>query len=191
MKTIRIFIGSTAGDPEPERAGLVRFVQGLNSLCEKRGVSIACRVCGETPRAATGCARCEPDADVFLVFPKADEYTLRELALARQAFPEKGGPRVYVFFKGPDPDEDIRKVMCPVYEDPECRCGVFGDADTLKLGLLQLLTEFLPGKPALTVKDGAFFLDGETVSGVSASKMSAYRNNARLAELKQNIEKRR
>ncbi|MBR4457737.1 MAG: tetratricopeptide repeat protein [Clostridia bacterium] len=204
MKTIRIFIGSSITDLELERFKLMSFIQGLNNKYHERGVFIEGYICEETPNTMrlggsqeqhNDYISNESDLTVFMFFHKAGEFTLKELQLAREAFLRQGRPNVCVFFKAvnkaPDLNEDIQRAVRLVFEDYGHYYKVFEDVDTVKLEILQFLADLLPGKSELLVKDGAVFVNGEAVEGISAANVFAYRNNPDLARLKEKIDRLR
>ena len=201
MKTIRIFIGSSITELELERAKLMSFIQGLNNRYHSRGVFIEGYICEETSGAMhTGGSqaphndyiRSGADAAVFMFFHKAGQFTLEEMKLAREAFQAMGRPNVYVFFKAvdkaPDVNEEIQRAVRLVFEDYGHYYKVFDDVDTVKLELLEFLADLLPGEGSLAVRDGAVYVNGEAVEGITAEKVFAFGNNAELTRLKEEAE---
>ena len=201
MQTIRIFIGSSITDLELERMKLMSFIQGLNNKYHERGIFIEGYICEETPNnMRVGGSQVmhndyisgSADATIFMFFHKADEFTMKELELARQAFIEKGKPNVYVFFKAvdgaPDINEDIQRAVSLVFDDYGHYYKMFDDVDTVKLELLQFLMEQLPGMGELVIKDGAVYMNGELIKDISAANIFAYQNNPNLKALKEQIE---
>ena len=204
MKTIRIFIGSSITELELERAKLMSFIQGLNNKYHGRGVFIEGYICEETPNNMriggsqaqhNDYIRCDADMTIFMFFHKAGKFTMQELRLAREAFLRNGRPNVYVFFKTvdktPDTNEEIQRAVRLVFEDYGHYYKVFEDVDTIKLELLQFLIDLLPGKAELVVKDGAVYVNGEAVQGISSANVFAYQNNPDLARLKEQIDQLR
>ena len=198
MKRIKIFIGSSIVDLREERLELMSFIQSLNNKYVDRDLFIEGYVCEETDSAmrldgsqAQHNDYIKDDADVaiFMFYRKAGEFTLEELRLAREAFRAKGKPSVYVFYKAaenkePAITEDIKHSIDVVFNEYGHYYKMFEHTDTIKLELLQALSDSLPGKPELLVKDGNVLFAGEPVSDVSAANVFAYQNNPELKRLK-------
>ena len=176
------------------------FIQGLNNKYHERGVFIEGYICEETPcNMREGGSQAmhnsyingAADATIFMFFHKAGEFTMKELELARQAFFEKGKPNVFVFFKAvdkqPDVNEEIQKAVSLVFNNYGYYYKMFEDVGTIKLELLQFLTDMVPGKGELIVKDGIVYLNGEMVEGIAAGKIFVYQNNPHLKEHKERI----
>ena len=198
MKRIKIFIGSSIVDLREERLELMSFIQSLNNKYVDRDLFIEGYVCEETDSAmrldgsqAQHNDYIKDDADVaiFMFYRKAGEFTLEELRLAREAFRAKGKPSVYVFYKAaenkePAITEDIKHSIDVVFNEYGHYYKMFEHTDTIKLELLQALSDSLPGKPELLVKDGNVLFAGEPVSDISAANVFAYQNNPELKRLK-------
>ena len=198
MKRIKIFIGSSIVDLREERLELMSFIQSLNNKYVDRDLFIEGYVCEETDSAmrldgsqAQHNDYIKDDADVaiFMFYRKAGEFTLEELRLAREAFRAKGKPSVYVFYKAaenkePAITEDIKHSIDVVFNEYGHYYKMFEHTDTIKLELLQALSDSLPGKPELLVKDGKVLFAGEPVSDISAANVFAYQNNPELQRLK-------
>ena len=198
MKRIKIFIGSSIVDLREERLELMSFIQSLNNKYVDRDLFIEGYVCEETDSAmrldgsqAKHNDYIKDDADVaiFMFYRKAGEFTLEELRLAREAFRAKGKPSVYVFYKAaenkePAITEDIKHSIDVVFNEYGHYYKMFEHTDTIKLELLQALSDSLPGKPELLVKDGNVLFAGEPVSDISAANVFAYQNNPELKRLK-------
>ncbi|MBQ4443581.1 MAG: tetratricopeptide repeat protein [Clostridia bacterium] len=198
MKRIKIFIGSSIVDLREERLELMSFIQSLNNKYVDRDLFIEGYVCEETDSAmrldgsqAQHNDYIKDDADVaiFMFYRKAGEFTLEELRLAREAFRAKGKPSVYVFYKAaenkePAITEDIKHSIDVVFNEYGHYYKMFEHTDTIKLELLQALSDSLPGKPELLVKDGNVLFAGEPVSDISAANVFAYQNNPELQRLK-------
>ena len=201
MKTIRIFIGSSIVELEEERYKLMSFIQSLNNKYHTRDVFIEGYICEETSMAMrlggsqaqhNDYVKSQADVTVFMFYHKAGEYTMEELRLAREAFVKAGKPNVYIFFKAvgnqPALDEDIKKCIRVVFEEYGHYYKVFENVDTIKLELLQYLSDVLPGKPELIVEDGKVYLAKEEVAGLAADNVFAYRNNPELKRLKEEMD---
>ena len=198
MKRIKIFIGSSIVDLREERLELMSFIQSLNNKYVDRDLFIEGYVCEETDSAmrldgsqAKHNDYIKDDADVaiFMFYRKAGEFTLEELRLAREAFRAKGKPSVYVFYKAaenkePAITEDIKHSIDVVFNEYGHYYKMFEHTDTIKLELLQALSDSLPSKPELLVKDGNVLFAGEPVSDISAANVFAYQNNPELKRLK-------
>ena len=166
IKKINIFIGSSIEELKPERDELMRFIQGLNNKYVDRGYFFHGYVCEETPnmmREGGSQAlhdefiRDKADAAIFLFFHRAGEFTMHELRLARETFLAGKKPNVFVFFKAvdnaPDTCEEIRRCVDVVFNDFGHYYKMFADVDTVKLELLQFITDALPFGE-LVIKDG-------------------------------------
>ena len=193
MKTIRIFIGSSVEDLEQERIKLISFIQGLNNKYHNRDIFIEGYLNGAQLQQSDY-IKSKADVTIFMFYHCVGEYTLQELRLAHAAFVEKGKPNVYVFFKSvdagePAPDEDIKQCIKVIFDEYGHYYNVFSHVDTIKLELLQALSDSLPGKPELLVKDGKVYLSEELIDNISAANVFAYQNNPEIKRLQENMAK--
>ena len=193
---IAIFIGSSIEDLELERAKLMSFIQGLNTQYHDRGLYFEGYACEETPsemiaggsqKKHNDYIKDSSDVAIFMFFHKAGEFTLNELALAREVFLSKGTPHTFVFFKAVDglldAAEDIKKCVDLVSNEYGHYYKIFDNIDTVKLEILLFIASYLPGMGEVSIDNGKVMLNGVKVSGLNAVSVFAYQNNPDLKKL--------
>ena len=181
VERIRFFLGSSIVDLECERFNLNSFITKLRNKLK----SIEGYLCEETPNVMCdggsqmqhdNYIRDKADAAIFMFFKKAGKYTLKELEIAREAFLKKGKPQVYVFFKtedkAPDESEDIQRVVRLVKEEYGFDYQVYKHPGTIKLQILKIIAEKMPGVPEIKVKDGTVYIGGDIVERNSIPNIS-------------------
>ena len=200
MKKIRIFIGSSIDELKIERKDLASFIQGLNNKYVDRGIYIEPYRCEEEPPKMSGegsqseidkYIEDSADAAFFLFFTKAGEYTLHELDIARKILVEQNRPDIYVFFKtlGTEPmdTEEIKKAVDKIANTYGHYYKNFKEIDTVKLAMLQYISETLNLGQSIEVLDGKIYFDGIEMRDISLDNIFAYQNNRNYQNLKKEI----
>ena len=200
MKKIKIFIGSSIDELKSERKDLVSFIQTLNNRYIDRGIFFESFICEEEPsKMAEGGSQnkidkyIENDADVtfFMFFSKAGEYTLHELDVAWEFLKKNNRPDVYIFFKtiGTEPmdTEEIKKAVDKIAKTYGHYYKNFKEIDTVKLEMLQYISEILDFGQSIEIEDGKIYFDGVEMRDISLDNIFAYQNNKDYQRLKKEI----
>ena len=200
MKKIHIFIGSSVDKDEfeLERERLGTFINGLNRTLVDKGIFIDLHDCETVSQQlrAEGSQKThddyiaqQADAAFFLFFRKAGEFTLHELQLARETFLAKGKPAIFIYFKvvGKEPEqtEGVKKAVDIIANTYGHYFGKFADVDTVKLGMLQYITEALDNYSEITISDGMIMFNNRVVDGIELENIFAYQNNIEYRDLLQ------
>ncbi|MGN0534273.1 MAG: tetratricopeptide repeat protein [Eubacterium sp.] len=203
MKEIKIFIGSSVDKTEfeIEREKLGSFINGLNRKYVKQGIFIDlydCETVSSKMRAEGSQKQHddyienEADAAFFMFFKKAGEFTLHELQLARDTLVSKKRPDIFTYFKvvGNDIEqtEEIKKAVDLIANSYGHYFSKFTDVDTIKLGMLQYLTDKLNDGSSITINDGIIYLNETKIDGISIDNIFAYQNNSEYKNLQREID---
>ena len=200
MKEVKTFIGSSVdkNEFELEREKLGSFINGLNRKYVKQGIFIDlydCETVSNKMRAEGSQKQHddyienEADATFFMFFKKAGEFTLHELQLARDTLVSKKRPDIFTYFKvvGNDIEqtEEIKKAVDLIANSYGHYFSKFTDVDTIKLGMLQYLTDKLNDGSSITINDGIIYLNETKIDGISIDNIFAYQNNSEYKNLQQ------
>lgn len=200
MRKIKIFIGSSIDDLAYERRDLVSFIAELNNKYIDRGIYIEPYICEEKSNEMRpeGSQKVhdeyiENDADVsiFMFFRKAGKYTLRELQIAKNTLTSKAKKsHVFIYFKTINNEvadtSEIKVAIDKIAGEYAHYYKKFSEADTIKLELLQYLSNTL-GETSLTIQDGKVYIGDIEANDIELSNVFAYQNNSELIALKKEL----
>lgn len=200
MRKIKIFIGSSIDDLAYERRDLVSFIAELNNKYIDRGIYIEPYICEEKSNEMRpeGSQKVhdeyiENDADVsiFMFFRKAGKYTLRELQIAKDTLTSKAKKsHVFIYFKTINNEvadtSEIKVAIDKIAGEYAHYYKKFSEADTIKLELLQYLSDTL-GETSLTIQDGKVYIGDIEANDIELSNVFAYQNNSELIALKKEL----
>ncbi len=200
MRKIKVFIGSSIDDLAYERRDLVSFIAELNNKYIDRGIYIEPYICEEKSNEMRpeGSQKIhdkyiEDDADamVFMFFKKAGKYTLRELQIAKDTLASKDKKsHVFIYFKTENnavaDTTEIKEAIDKIAGEYAHYYKRFSESDTIKLELLQYLTEVL-GEESLSICDGKIYLGNIVANDLVLSNVFAYQNNQELTNLKKEL----
>ena len=200
MKKIKLFFGSSIDELSKERNELARFILGLNNRYVDKDIYIEAYFCEEesTKMKANGSQNRiddyienESDASFFMFFKKAGEYTLHELDLARNLLKKKKKPDVYIFFKTdgelPMNTKEIQKAVDRIANTYGHYYKPFRETDTIKMELLQYISEVLDFGQNVLIEEGKVYFDGVEMTEISLENIFAYQNNKEYRNLKKEI----
>lgn len=198
MKKIKIFIGSSVDkrEFELEREKLGSFINGLNRQLIDRGIYVDFYDCETVSNKMTaeGSQRQhddyiekEADATFFMFFKKAGEFTLHELEIAHKTLLAQKRPDIFTYFKvvGDDIEEteQIKKAVDVIANSYGHYFSKFSDVDTIKLGMLQYITERLNDGSEVTLNKGTICINDMPIDGISLENIFAYQNNREYKRL--------
>lgn len=201
MKKIKIFIGSSIDDLAYERRDLVSFIAELNNKYIDRGIYIEPYICEEksnemrpegSQKAHDDYIENDADAMIFMFFKKAGKYTLRELQIAKDTLESKDKKsHVFIYFKTINNEvadtSEIKDAIDKIAGEYAHYYKKFSEADTIKLELLQYLSDAL-GEESLAIHNGKVYIGDVEVNDIELSNVFAYQNNTELLALRKELE---
>lgn len=202
MRKIKIFIGSSIDDLAYERRDLVSFIAELNNKYIDRGIYIEPYICEEksnemrpegSQKAHDEYIENDADAMIFMFFKKAGKYTLRELQIAKDTLTSKTKKsHVFIYFKTINNEvadtSEIKSAIDKIAGEYAHYYKKFSEADTIKLELLQYLSDAL-GENSLTIHNGKVYIGDIEANDIELSNVFAYQNNTELIALKRELMK--
>ena len=200
MRKIKIFIGSSIDDLAYERRDIVSFIAELNNKYIDRGIYIEPYICEEksnemrpegSQKVHDEYIENDADAMIFMFFKKAGKYTLRELQIAKDTLTsKKKKSHVFIYFKTINNEVadtvDIKLAIDKIAGEYAHYYKKFSEADTIKLELLQYLSDAL-GENSLTIHNGKVYIGDIEANDIELSNVFAYQNNAELIALKREL----
>ncbi len=201
MKKIKIFIGSSIDDLAYERRDLVSFIAELNNKYVDRGIYIEPYICEEksnemrpegSQKAHDDYIENDANALIFMFFRKAGKYTLRELQLAKDTLTSKNKKsNIFIYFKTVNNEvadtSEIKAAIDKIAGEYAHYYKKFSEADTIKLELLQYLSDAL-GENSLTIHNGKIYIGDIEANDIELSNVFAYQNNSELIMLKKELD---
>lgn len=200
MRKIKIFIGSSIDDLAYERRDLVSFIAELNNKYIDRGIYIEPYICEEksnemrpegSQKVHDEYIENDADAMIFMFFKKAGKYTLRELQIAKHTLTSKTKKsHVFIYFKTINNEvadtSEIKVAIDKIAGEYAHYYKKFSEADTIKLELLQYLSDAL-GENSLTIHNDKVYIGDIEANDIELSNVFAYQNNTELIELKSKL----
>ncbi len=200
MRKIKIFIGSSIDDLAYERRDLVSFIAELNNKYIDRGIYIEPYICEEksnemrpegSQKVHDEYIENNADAMIFMFFKKAGKYTLRELQIAKDTLTSKvKKSHVFIYFKTINNEvantSEIKSAIDKIAGEYAHYYKKFSEADTIKLELLQYLSDTL-GEASLTIHNGKVYIGDIEANDIELSNVFAYQNNTELIALKKEL----
>lgn len=200
MRKIKIFIGSSIDDLAYERRDLVSFITELNNKYIDRGIYIEPYICEEksnemrpegSQKVHDDYIENDADAMIFMFFKKAGKYTLRELQIAKDTLTSKEKkPHIFIYFKTINNEVvdsiEIKAAIDKIAGEYAHYYKKFSEADTIKLELLQYLSDIL-SENSLTIKGGKVYIGDIEANEIDLSNVFAFQNNTELTILKNEL----
>ena len=185
--SVYIFLASSIREDSRQNRRIENFIWHMNfEFSEKYNLSVM-------PLSNSTSAHLERIIDksamcFFIVFGKVENEVVEELKIAKNRLDKQGAPRIYVYFKTVNGDEESSVTQFKNYLDSELKhfYGTFDSIDTIKLRILLNVAILKTGSQEVCLKDGKCYL-GENMA-IDVHNVSEFANNQKLRELKTELD---
>lgn len=194
QKTVKIFLASSIEDLKYDRLEIGDFFRQLNEIYLYSGIHFSLIKCEDYDNAiAAEGKQTQYDKEIrgcdlvfFLFFRKVGEYTKHEFEVALEEFKKTNSkPKIITYFKqvesAADINAEVKAFMAMLDGELRHYYNIYGNIDTLKLGMLMQIKLMKLDSSEIKIEDGGIKLNGQRIA--ASANIPCLNANKELMEL--------